>query len=300
MSLPRSLANALAEVFGDAPQQTQVIGGSDWSTAARFNAKGQPYLVKWLSSPFLSPPGWPDMLAAEAYGLAKLREAQALRVPEVHAQAGDGSVCPSFIVMEWIEPAKSADRRKAGQALGHGLAAQHRTSIHNFGLDQHNYCGATPQANDWTKSWIAFYGQRRLGVQMELAQQQGRLPRERQQRLERLIDRLDRWIDDRVVQPSLLHGDLWAGNWLVGTSGEPVLIDPAVYFGDREAELAMCHLFGGFPEEFFHAYDEAWPPAAGRDDRIPLYQLYHLLNHLNLFGESYSIQIDQILRRYVG
>ena len=103
-----------------------------------------------------------------------------------------------------------------------------------------------------------------------------------------------------MVQPSLLHGDLWGGNWLVGASGEPVLIDPAVYFGDREAELAMCHLFGGFPGSFFAAYDALWPPAPGRAERVRLYQLYHLLNHLNLFGEGYGGQVDAILRDFVG
>jgi fructosamine-3-kinase len=118
--------------------------------------------------------------------------------------------------------------------------------------------------------------------------------------LERFIARLEEWIDDQAVQPSLLHGDLWGGNWLISTNHQPVLIDPAPYYGDREAELAMCHLFGGFPAHFFHAYNEAWPPASGRDERIPLYQLYHLLNHLLGFGESYGAQVDRVLRRYVG
>ncbi len=135
---------------------------------------------------------------------------------------------------------------------------------------------------------------------MELAAQNGYLPAARQQRLEQLINRLGNWIDDHAIQPSLLHGDLWGGNWLIDLHSKPVLIDPAVYFGDREAELAMCHLFEGFPDDFFRAYDEAWPPVPGREERLPLYQLYHLLNHLNLFGESYAGQVDHILQRYVG
>ena len=147
---------------------------------------------------------------------------------------------------------------------------------------------------------MSFYRDERLGAQRDLARQRGHLPRERARLLDRLIERLDEWIDERHVQPSLLHGDLWGGNWMVALDGQPVLIDPAVYFGDREADLAMTSLFGGFPPDFYSAYNEVFPFAPGYRERQPLYQLYYLLVHLNLFGESYGPRVDGILRQYVG
>jgi fructosamine-3-kinase len=294
MSLPASLADALRQALGASPASVRPVSGGDINDAARFVAADQTYLVKWNSAPL------PDMFSAEAKGLKLLAQAQALRVPGVFAHAEVEGDCPAYIVLEWIDTARAVDRRGAAVALGHGLAAQHRVVADSYGLDHDNYCGATPQVNHWLDSWIEFYGHRRLGFQMELAAQRGLMPSERRRRLENLIIRLDEWIDEETVRPSLLHGDLWGGNWMIGPNGEPVLIDPAVYYGHREAELAMCHLFGGFPAEFFRAYDEAWPPAPGRDERLPLYQLYHLLNHLNLFGEGYGGRVDGILQRYVG
>lgn len=251
--------------------------------------------------------------------MALLAATGAVRVPQVYAHGPATGGRPAFIVMEWIERGSlrsgdfsrpAAETAKAvttkgrtlapGEVLGWQLAALHRTTADAYGLDHNNYCGDTPQDNRWASSWIEFYGQRRLGFQMELAGRRGLLPRQRRQRLERLIGMLDHWIDENACRPALLHGDLWSGNWLVDAANQPVLIDPAVYYGDREAELAMCRLFGGFPPEFYRAYDEAWPPAPGRDERIPLYQLYHLLNHLNLFGEAYGGQVDSVLSRYVG
>lgn len=301
MALPAALAALLAEQLSAELSAVQSIGGGDISQTARFEAGGRSYLVKWHWRPPQPMPGWLEMFEAEAAGLALLAAVQAVRVPAVVAHGASRPGVPAYIVMEWIEQrsryAPLLDQRSAGALLGQQLAALHRLSAPAYGLDHGNYCGATPQDNRTLPTWIEFYGQRRLGFQMELAGRQGLLPGERRRRLERLIGRLDRWIDESACRPSLLHGDLWGGNWLVDAAGQPVLIDPAVYYGDREAELAMCRLFGGFPAEFFAAYDAAWPPAPGRDERIPLYQLYHLLNHLNLFGESYGGQVDSILRR---
>jgi fructosamine-3-kinase len=254
------------------------------------------YLVKWHARPPQPLPGWREMFEAEAAGLALLAAAQAVRVPAVvaHGTALPG-VAPAYIAMEWID--RGREQRSAGETLGRQLAELHRMTAPAYGLDHGNYCGATPQDNRTLPMWVEFYGVRRLGFQMELAGRQGLLPKERRRRLEHLIGNLSRWIDESACRPSLLHGDLWGGNWLVDAAGQPVLIDPAVYYGDREAELAMCRLFGGFPADFLAAYDESWPPAPGRDERIPLYQLYHLLNHLNLFGEGYGGQVDSVLRR---
>jgi fructosamine-3-kinase len=149
-------------------------------------------------------------------------------------------------------------------------------------------------------SWIAFFRERRLRFQAELARQNGLLGGQRERRMERLLGRLDRWIDSGLAQPALLHGDLWGGNFIVGPGGAPALIDPAAYYGDREADLAFTTLFGGFGPSFYAAYEAAWPLPAGWRERRDLYNLYHLLNHMNLFGESYGAEVDAVLRRYVG
>jgi fructosamine-3-kinase len=299
MTLPATLAASLATVLGEAPSHAQRIGGGDINQAARVVAGGRTLLVKWHDHPPAPAAGWRSLFGAEAAGLKLLASANAVRVPEVVAYDDADNGAPAYILMEWIERGNGG-QAAAGEALGQGLAALHRTTTPAYGLEYGNYCGATPQDNRWSNSWIEFYGQRRLGFQMALAGQRGLLPKRRRDRLERLIDRLDTWIDERACRPSMLHGDLWGGNWLVDSAGQPVLIDPAVYYGDREAELAMCRLFGGFPREFYLAYDVAWPPAPDRDDRIPLYQLYHVLNHLNLFGEGYGQHADSIVAHYVG
>jgi fructosamine-3-kinase len=297
MALPTALAAILAERLGAELSDVRLVGGGDISQTARVEARGRAYLVKWHARPPQPMAGWLEMFAAEAAGLALLASAQAVRVPAVYGHgAAQPGAAPAYIVMEWIE--RGREQRSAGAALGRQLADLHRCTAPAYGLDHGNYCGATPQDNRWLPTWVEFYGVRRLGFQMELAGRQGLMPRERRRRLERLIGQLDRWIDESACRPSLLHGDLWGGNWLVDAAGQPVLIDPAVYYGDREAELAMCRLFGGFSADFYTAYDVAWPPAPGRDERIPLNQLYHLLNHLNLFGEGYGGQVDSILRRF--
>ena len=266
---------------------------------ARATIGGQRCVVKW-SATGAGGARRPDPCTAEASGLHLLAAAGALRVPRVYAQAEAAGASPAFVVLEWIDPGAEARRGAAGEALGHALAALHRQSAPAYGLDHDNYCGPTPQLNCWHDSWIDFYRDCRLVPQLEQAQRAGLLPAERRRRLEQLVACLDTWLDPRPEPPSLIHGDLWGGNWLIDTSGAPVLIDPAVSYSHREAELAMCWLFGGFPDAFFAAYDAAWPPAPGRDDRLPLYQLYHLLNHLNLFGAAYGSQVDRVLLRYVG
>ncbi len=299
MSLPASIGIAIGRRFGTPPRDIQLLGGSATGSTACCTIGNTRYFVKWLR-PKRGHEAYPDPIAAEASGLTLLSQARAVRVPQVYLHVEAQGDAPACLVLEWIEPGARADRNAAGAALGSALAEQHRRTRPDFGLDQDNYCGATRQPNGWLPSWLDFYRERRLGFQLQRALARGLLPPLRRERLERLLERLDSWLDHRPEPPSLLHGDLWGGNWLIGRAGTPVIIDPAVYYGHREADLAMCHLFGGFPPSFFAAYDEAWPPLPGRDDRLLLYQLYHLLNHLNLFGEGYGAQVDQVLRRYTG
>ena len=203
-------------------------------------------------------------------------------------------------MLEWIGADAYVSRLETSETLGRQLAQQHRAFSTAYGLDHDNYIGSSPQSNQATASWVDFFRDRRLGAQQELARRNGRLHPRRAAQLERLMSHLDEWIDEDSCAPSLLHGDLWGGNYLAGPRGEPVLIDPAVYYGDREAEIAFTELFGGFGPKFYAAYNEAWPLRPGYSERRDVYNLYHLLNHLNLFGEGYGGSVDAILRRFAG
>ncbi len=264
------------------------VGGGDINEAACVATASARYFVKWNYHPR------PHMFSAEARGLRLLAGARALRVPQVIAVIEQ----PPALVLEWID--LGANQPIAAEALGRGLAQQHRSSSDRYGLDHDNYIGANSQHNTPARSWIDFYRDRRLGAQRELAQQNGHLTADRARRLDRIMDRLAHWIDEALVQPALLHGDLWGGNALIDAQGQPVLIDPAVYYGDREAEIAFTELFGGFSARFYAAYQEAWPLDRGYAERRDLYNLYHLLNHLNLFGEGYGGSVDALLRYYAG
>lgn len=291
MALPAVLASCLESYLGPITETLPVSGG-DISQAAQVRlANGGQTLVKWRSN---SPPG---LFSAERRGLELLHSAGAVRVPEVLAQAEATATCPAFIVLEWLDVGSKSSQ--SAEALGRGLAAQHRVLASSFGLDHTNFIGANPQPNHQSDNWVSFFREQRLGFQMELAGRNGFLPTDRARRLEALLVRLGDWLPTHPPA-SLLHGDLWGGNWLATTSGEPVLIDPAVYYGHREADLAFTELFGGFPAAFYAAYQASWPLDYGYEERKDLYNLYHLLNHLNLFGEGYGGSVDSILRHYVG
>ena len=307
------IAEALRQAGDDtAIAERAVVGGGSISQALRLRTARGEYLLK------VGGRGLPGFFAAEARGLELLAATSTVRVPKVLAAAEAGgwgleasesppvsslqspAPRPGFILLEWLQPPLRADRARAGEQLGTALAALHRATDPSYGLDHDNYIGATPQPNGSMSSWLQFFRERRLGFQAELAQRNGYLHGQRAQRMERLLGRLGEWIDDAQVQPSLLHGDLWSGNFIVGPGGAPALIDPAAYYGDREADLAMTRLFGGFPPGFYRAYAAAWPLPPGWQERVDLYNLYHLLNHLNLFGEGYGAEVDATLVRLVG
>lgn len=265
----------------------QPISGGDISNAGRIQTAQGEYFIKWQVNP---PAGF---FEAEAAGLRALAAAGA-RSPQVIAVGCAGP--QSFLLLAWIDASPRKDD-SAAETLGRDLAALHREPGPYYGFSADNYIGRLPQPNLASASWISFYGEQRLAAQRKIAVQRGRLPTERARRLDRLIDSLGDWIDERALQPSLIHGDLWAGNWLVSKSGDPLLIDPAVCYADREMDLAMARLFGGFPARFFTAYAEACPLLPGWEARVDLYQLYYLLVHLNLFGEGYGAAVDAALLR---
>lgn len=231
----------------------------------------------------------PDgMFAAEARGLAWLGQAKALRVPEVMAQG------PDFLVLECLRPG----RRKPDfdELLGRGLAALHRAGAPTFGLDHDNFIGRLPQSNQPLPTWTEFYRERRLLPQLRLAENGHHASPAMRRGFDRLLARLDELVGP-PEPPARLHGDLWGGNVMVDKHGLPCLIDPAVYGGHREIDLAMMRLFGGFGPRVFAAYDEAFPLPPGHEARVPLYQLYFLMVHVNLFGGSYVASVEQALAR---
>ena len=228
------------------------------------------------------------MLEAEADGLAELAAANVIRVPAVVGIDADDEFCRLDI--EWLDLA-AADENAV---LGRRLARLHRVAADRHGWHRDNTIGPTPQRNPRADDWVAFFREHRLEYQLELAANNG-YGGELQVLGRQLVERIEALFEGYAPVPSLLHGDLWAGNR--GTvDDEPVIFDPAVYYGDRETDLAMTRLFGGFGDAFYAAYAAEWPLARGHGARNDLYQLYHVLNHLNLFGRSYLAQSVHLLR----
>ncbi|MBW4051310.1 MAG: fructosamine kinase family protein [Proteobacteria bacterium] len=238
-------------------------------------------------------------LLAESAGLVMLAEANAVRIPRVLARGTAGR--SAFLALEWIESRPAG--RAAEERLGEQLAAQHRVTAAQFGLADDNFIGRTRQPNGWVADWAGFFRERRLRHQLALAVQNG-FGELLEKPGARLLESVDALLAGHRPQASLLHGDLWAGNWLADEREEPVIFDPAVSYGDRETDLAMTRLFGGFGRPFYDAYRDAAPLPAGHDVRAGLYNLYHVLNHANLFGGGYARQarasIDRLLAEVRG
>jgi protein-ribulosamine 3-kinase len=262
------------------------VGGGCINRAAVVEDGGRAFFVK------LNAPERLDMFEAESEGLAALAAARAIRVPEPVCVGLAGG--ESFLVMERLDLGGRLDGERAGRQL----AALHRATAERFGWHRDNTIGSTPQLNAPHPDWVAFWRERRLGPQLALAAANGHRGR-LQSDGERLLSRLDALIG-HAPPPSLLHGDLWGGNIGATPEGEPVIFDPAVYHGDREADLAMTELFGGFDARFQAAYREAWPLDPAYAVRRVLYNLYHVLNHLNLFGGGYLQQSQSMIERLLA
>jgi fructosamine-3-kinase len=286
-----SLAAALSRTLGTeiAAGSERSVGGGSISSCARFESDMGPLFVKHGDAWSL------EMFQAEAEGLAELENARAVRVPKMLAVGEQEGI--AFLALEWIDlrGGGSGSERKLGELL----AAQHRVTREKFGWHRDNTIGSTPQFNQEVADWTEFLRDRRLRPQLTLAKSNG-APADLIDSGERLGERLGHFFSDYRPAPSLLHGDLWGGNWGSDASGEPVLFDPAVYFGDREADLAMTRLFGGFGASFYAAYQSAWPLDAGAASRVTLYNLYHVLNHFNLFGGGYLRQALGMIQRLLA
>ncbi|MBQ9075130.1 MAG: fructosamine kinase family protein [Mogibacterium sp.] len=251
-----------------------------------------------------------DFFRAEAEGLEALRSAGAISVPGVIARGMDDN--ESFLLLEYIEEGRRSPA--ASEELGRRLAQLHMADTENmtisddmpgtanlvpggrYGFLHDNYIGAGFQCNEPAETWTEFFTERRLRPQFEKASSYWDV--DERKSIERFLDRMDRYLAE-PERPSLLHGDLWAGNYMIDSSGEPWLIDPAAYVGHAEADLAMTELFGGFDRRFYDSYRETAGIDPGYADRRDIYNLYHLLNHLNLFGGSYLYSVLSIVKRYV-
>lgn len=260
------------------------VGGGCINRAFRIAGGGQAYFIK------INDPGAEAMFAAEAEALAALRDTLAVHVPAPVCHGRTGGF--SYLVLEYMELVRGRDA--TAEQLGHHLAQLHRHTGPQFGWHRDNTIGSTPQPNAPHEDWTAFWRERRLGHQLRLAARRGfggRL----QGRGERLMNALPRLLADHRPVPSLLHGDLWSGNYAALHDGTPVIFDPASYYGDREADLAMTELFGGFPPCFYAAYRDHYPVNDGYRIRRTLYNLYHVLNHANLFAGGYAAQAEDMM-----
>ena len=282
-----NIRSALAGRGIDASHVTPVSGG-DISSAYRVtDSGGRHWFVK---------DGESALLETESAGLSQLRKATTrLVVPEPKSLI-DHTPGRSLLVLEWLESCRPDEGH--WERLGLGLAELHRYTAPDFGFDQDNFIGRLPQANGRCSGWVEFFRVRRLEPQVEQAVAAGRWEPSWNDLYSTLVGRLSDLIPNDT-EPALVHGDLWSGNAMSTVRG-PAIMDPAVYFGHREVDLAMTELFGGFSRRFYSAYREANPLESGYRDRKDLYNLYHLLNHLNHFGGGYAASVDRVLRRYGG
>lgn len=294
MKLPsaRIIENLISENSGH-PAEIQLattVGGGCINQAQKIVLKdGRQFFLKINSLEYS------EMFVREASGLNALRSTDTIRVPKV---IGFGqSDVETFLILEHIQ----TGRKQPGffESFGRQLAALHlRGESENFGYHDDNFIGSTLQPNGWSPSWIEFWSENRIEYQLRLAREKGLGSKRLQSLGRKLLERLPVLLATNEVVPALLHGDLWSGNYLSDSEGHPVLIDPAVYFGHNEAEFGMTTLFGGFDDAFYAAYNEVSPFEEGWQDRVAIYRLYHLLNHLNLFGTSYLSGCLDILEEY--
>lgn len=235
------------------------------------------------------------MLSDEIESLQRLRATGTVLMPQPLLNGVAGDI--AWLAMRWLDlyPAMS----DAQERLARMLAGLHRVEADRYGWASDNHIGLIRQPNDWSNDWCEFLADRRLGFQLRLAERRFRADWVR--RGFAVVDALPRLLDGHRPVPSLLHGDLWSGNVAMRADGQPVIFDPAAFYGDRETDLAMTELFGGFSPAFYSAYKEEWPLADGYEQRRPLYQLYHVINHANMFGGGYEQQaarmIEALLRR---
>lgn len=287
--IPDELRERVENLLGERLLRIEPVSGGCIGNAGRLFTGNNSYFAKWGA------PNVCKTFPAEKRGLDELRSSSSvIRIPQLIGTCAldDGT---GILLMEWIDshPMTSA----AWSSLGRGLAELHICTTDRFGFEADNFIGSTVQKNDKNDSWPDFFRKRRLLFQADLARANNLWRPSWNGRFDRLCENLDELLPGKP-EASLVHGDLWGGNVLADTAGKPVLLDPAVYYGHREVDLAMSSLFGSFPNEFYWAYQEEWSLEEGYDSRKEIYNLFHLINHLNLFGASYASSVESVLVKF--
>lgn len=294
MPLPQTFVDHLEKLLAEQQRRpitvlaSQHLPGGSVNDAYRLDTSAGKFFLKTNSAD-----QFPSLFIGETHGLELLRRAGDLRVPAFIAQSACGDT--TFLLLEFIAPAEE----DAGfqPRFGRKLAQLHRHSHATFGLDRDNHIGLLPQVNTPNPDWAEFMVRCRFMPMVKMARDNKRIHMGDVLRFERLYGQLSSLFP--TERPALLHGDLWKNNYLAAADGEAVLIDPAVYYGHREMDIAMTRLFGGFDRDFYEAYQEEEPLTPGWEDRVDLCNLYPLLVHLNLFGGSYADRVGSVLRKYV-
>ena len=291
MKLEDNIRTKIESVTGDSILSASTMGGGCISDSLKIKMNsGADYFLKVnFSTPA-------DMFFKEANGLNELKKSNSLRVPKVIMAE------KNFILLELINQGNRI--KNFYEDFGRGFALLHKFTSDSFGFYEDNYIGSNEQINipnmGEENNWVKFYFDNRILFQLKLAEKNGYATRELAAGVSKLENKIEKILEGTEESPSLLHGDLWGGNYVVDDLGKACLIDPAVYYGHREADLAMTKLFGGFGSAFYSAYNEAFPLAPGYEYREDLYKLYHILNHLNLFGRGYYQQAISIINSYAN
>lgn len=263
---------------------TKSVSGGCINQGYQVSSKDRTYFVK------LNDVSKVDMFAAEALGLKQMYATKTITVPQPVCWGTAAN--SSYLVLQWLDLGGGSNQ--SWTEMGRQLAAMHRVGTSkDFGWSRNNTIGSTPQINTWMDNWADFFAEQRIGYQLELAKRRGGNFPESNRVVDLVRNKLTEW------QPpvSLVHGDLWSGNAAISSDGAPIILDPATYYGDRETDLAMTELFGGFPTAFYNGYNEAWELDSGYRQRKSIYNLYHVLNHFNLFGGGYASQAKTIIQR---
>ncbi len=264
-------------------QDTRSVSGGCINQGYQVIGSSQQYFVKLNQAPKI------EMFQAEALGLQQMIATKTLVVPQPVCSGIAGN--SSYLVLEWLDLGRGSS--DGWQEMGKQLALMHKQGTNSqFGWNLNNTIGSTPQINDWSDNWADFFAEQRIGYQLNLAK--------RKDSGFSNSDQVVRVIRDQLAehQPvaSLVHGDLWSGNADITTEGQPTIFDPASYYGDREVDIAMTELFGGFPASFYQGYDQQWQLDTSYKNRKNIYNLYHILNHFNLFGGGYGHQAQRMIR----
>lgn len=287
---PDSVISIIESHVGASIVGFESVGGGCISNATRLRSKSGDFFLKWSNGQAA------QTFPAEAFSLSAMHGVQSdLIIPEAILARDASGLAPGVLLMNWIDSGSKG--QDFWEVFGRGLAQMHRSTDARYGFAEDNFIGRIPQENTWEDSWVTFFREHRLESQVARARTNRRWQASWDRPLDHLYARLADVLPEKP-EASILHGDLWGGNYMVERGGKPVLIDPASYHGHREADLAMTELFGGFDRRFYDAYRSTWPIEGGYDERRQIYNLYHLINHLNHFGSGYSDSVAGILRLY--